>query len=339
MAINKLLVRDVVSLTDMTWPEKVVRALIQFRQHGRGWTEWPVKAMARELGMTRRTFTRAVATLEQSGWLEVERSRGRKSRYRAIRPPADRQMMFTDAPAPASKLKPTDAPDHPSGEPAERHGAPSGSDVAAVATALGTQDNMAPLTSAPEKPDPRQSGTGTQDKLAQGSGQFVMTLKRINACKPAPAKGLQQPISQKTTTKEEEKRTTTKEATPETGVVVQKTEAQKALLESYRQSAKASKKASSEQPPTAAQPPRVEQPPPHMVGIDVDDWREVRRLLRDWGAPELLVSKLTRQCVRPPTAVRVAQALEVADRYRESHGSVLKNPTGFILEALKEGWE
>ena len=121
MALRKLVVRDVIELRNMTWTEKAVRALIQFRQTGRGWADWSIDAMAEELGIARRSFIRATETLEAAGWLEIERSRGRKNRYRTRSPEQARQLSFRDAPRPARPRPPDPPTPH---TPETRHGPP-----------------------------------------------------------------------------------------------------------------------------------------------------------------------------------------------------------------------
>ena len=118
-----------------------------------------------------------------------------------------------------------------------------------------------------------------------------------------------------------------------------KEQKRKALVTGYQECAARERAA---RPPAPAKVPRVDEGPAmpaHFVHTDPDDWRESRRLLREWGADDAMVERLTWQCLRPPTSEQIAHVIQVADRYAAAHGGRLTNPTGFFLKALRGAWE
>jgi hypothetical protein len=91
--------RDAVRDSDLSPTEKLVAHTIATYMTGRGYA-FPAKetiAAGASLGRGRRSVDAAVDTLEASGFLQVERSRGRRAfRYQATLPPTSHELRRSE---------------------------------------------------------------------------------------------------------------------------------------------------------------------------------------------------------------------------------------------------
>jgi hypothetical protein len=85
--------RAVLGAPELTDGQKVVAMALAEHMNGDGGSCWPsVETLAGEIALTRRPVQKALAALEELGWIErrIGRGRGHSSQYRASFPDSER---------------------------------------------------------------------------------------------------------------------------------------------------------------------------------------------------------------------------------------------------------